>query len=140
MACIVLKGLSGERRIPEGANYVLIPGESIIGIDTSCKGDVSIQPATDELWATLHELDTELNEQGKGPGDWIKTLIKPAARLMGRTNCMSCEARRVVANAYGKLKVKHGQVKALTIIKDLWKLSLKNNEEVVLQKLKEYLN
>ena len=44
MACLVLKGLNGERRVPPSPDgqyrYASIPGEKIVGIDPDCGGDV----------------------------------------------------------------------------------------------------
>jgi hypothetical protein len=140
MACLVLKGLEGERRIPQdsrgGFRYAQIPGEKIVGIDPNCQGAV-VQPVTSESSKLIAELDAEL---GKGGGDWLKRFLKPAAKLLGKSNCMSCEGRRVVTNAYGALKAKHGQLEALRMIKDLWHRSFSEPEAEILKTLKEYLS
>lgn len=96
-----------------------------------------IQPVTQESNQLITELDQEL---GPGGGDWIKAFAGPAAKILGQSNCMSCEARRVVVNAYGTLKGKYGMIKALSLIKELWKKSFTQSEEEVLKTLKEYLD
>ena len=86
-------------------------------------------------------LSDELSESiGSGFGDWIRTVAKPIATVMGKKGCSTCEARRIVTNAYGKLRKKHGQIVALGLIKDLWALSYKADGEAVLQRLKELLD
>ena len=101
--------------------------------------------------AAQAELDTEVRkpgsifqelqqEVGGGFGDWIRSLAKPIATVMGKEHCSTCEARRIVTNAYGKLRKKHGQAVALGMVKDLWALSYKADGEAVLLRLKEMLD
>lgn len=88
--------------------------------------------------ATLqNELDTEL---GGGFGNWLKIIATPLAKLAGKTNCSTCEARRIATNAYAKLKKKYGQVEALRIIKELWADSMSKTGDEVLISLKKYLH
>ena len=135
MACIILELNGSTRSIPEGHPYRLMPGEKITGVDENCNGKIQrIQPNV----PSIH--DELVREIGGGFGDWIRTLTSPIAEVMGKKGCSSCEARRIVTNAYAKLKAKHGQIGALAIIKDLWALSFKAEGDQVLIKLKEILH
>jgi len=137
VACVLLKDGAGNiRKIPENTPFEKLPEEKIVGIDVNCglkEGELPRSPNTFTVLAK--ELNAEI---GEGKGDWIKALAKPVARLLGKTGCSNCEARRIVTNAYGKLKAKHGQAKALQLIKDLWITSTGNPEEALLA-LKEHL-
>lgn len=136
MACIVLEHNGVMRLIEEGQPYRLEKGERISGIDKTCNG-ASIIPVTPHV----HTLQDELSrEVGPGFGDWIKTLASPIATVLGKKGCSTCEARRIVTNAYGQLKARHGQLAALAAIKDLWALSYRTDGDRVLVKLKEMLN
>ena len=84
----------------------------------------------------LNELDARL---GSGGGDWLKVFFEPVARAIGKANCMGCEVRRVVTNAYSKLRDKHGKVVALVLMARLWYLSTKDVDKATKQ-LKDYLN
>ena len=142
MACLVFRLLDGtERRIPPSPDgqfrRASIPGEIYVGIDPTCGGEIALMPVQNESAALVAELDAEL---GGGAGDWIKRLAGPAARLLGVSSCMSCEARRVITNAYGQLKARHGKVEALRMIKTLWSRSFKEDEAAILETLKEYLS
>lgn len=135
MACIILEVNGSTRSIPDGQPYRLQPGEKITGVDKNCNGSVvKIRPNG----PTVH--DELIQEIGGGFGDWIRTLTSPIAEVMGKKGCSSCEARRLVTNAYAKLKAKHGQIGALAIIKDLWALSFRAEGDQVLIKLKEILH
>jgi len=141
MACLVFKLLDGtERRIPPSPDGQYrragVPGETYVGIDPDCGGDVVLTPVSNESAQLVAELDAEL---GSGSGDWIKRFADPIAKLLGQKSCMSCEARRVVTNAYGALKAKHGQIEALRMMKSLWQRSFNESEAEVLKTLKEYL-
>jgi len=59
--------------------------------------------------------------------------------LLGKSNCMTCEARRLVLNAVTKLTEKHGKVEAKRIVKDLLARSLKAEPSEILQSLKAVL-
>lgn len=90
-----------------------------------------------QQWALRDELQAEI---GAGYGDWIRFLAKPIAEVAGKKGCTACEARRIVTNAYGRLKEKHGSISALSMIKDLWALSMKADGDEVLMKLRGLLN
>ncbi len=139
MSCIVLQDtLNGNiRLVREGVPYRAYPTEKVIGADPSCAGTIEViaKPEHDVV-ALRNELDIAI---GSGTGDLIKVLATPFAKLLGKTNCTSCEARRLVTNAYAQLKEKHGQFKALTIIKDLWKMSFTADGDAVLEELKKQL-
>lgn len=135
MACIILELNGSKRSIPEGQPYRLIPGEKITGVDENCNGKIQA------IGASKPSLHDELaREIGGGFGDWIRTLATPIATVLGKKGCTSCEARRLVTNAYARLKAKHGQMEALAIIKDLWALSFRSSGDDVLRKLKEVLH
>ena len=140
MACIILKLGKDERRIPPDPDgqfrYRLQPGEIFDGsIDPTCGGDVALQPANDDTARLIEELDARL---GTGGGDWLKYFFTPVALVVGKKNCMSCEVRRVVTNAYANLKAKRGRVRALVAMAWLWKLSMKDPQAAA-ARLKEYL-
>ena len=135
MPCIVLELNGAKRLIESGKPYRLQPGEVLTGVDENCGGNtIRIVGKTD----TLH--DELALEVGPGMGDWIRTLATPIATVMGKKGCTTCEARRIVTNAYGQLKAQHGQLKALGMMKDLWMLSMKAEGDEVLARLKEMLN
>lgn len=141
MTCIVLKGPNGERRIAQDPDnqfrYTLLPGERFEGgIDPNCGGEIALQPHTDTTALVLAELDKKL---GQHAGDWIKVFAGPVARVIGKKDCMSCEVRRVVANAYANLKGKHGRISALRKMFSLWNLARKDPAAAAV-KLKEYLS
>ena len=140
MPCLVLKIGDRERRIPPDPDgqfrYTREPGEVMAGIDPDCGGDIRLEPTNNGAALLLAELDSELGKQGAG--EWIKVLAKPVAKVMGRSNCMACDVRRVVADAYSRLKEKHGVIKAVTMIAELYKMA-GHDQEAALQKLKEYL-
>lgn len=140
MPCIVLKLGKRERRIapdPDGQfRYTLLPGEKFDGgIDPNCGGEIALQPSNDKTAELLGELDAKL---GKGGGDWLKVFFAPVAIAIGKKDCMSCEVRRVITNAYANLKAKRGRVRALLAIGKLWALSMKDPAKAAV-KLKEYL-
>lgn len=145
MPCIVLKNTNGSTRIiPSGHPYRLQPGEQIDGVDMQCgERIIEANHAPRIQYDTAPRLPTlaqELEEQiGGGFGDWIRFMATPIAEVMGKKGCTTCEARRIVTNAYGKLKEQHGQLRALSIIKDLWALSMKASGDEVLVKLNEVL-
>ena len=140
MPCIVLIGPEGKRRIPPDTDgqfrYRLLPGEKFEGdIDPNCGGEIALQPFNDQTAGLLGELDAAL---GKGGGDWLKVFFAPVALAIGKKDCMSCEVRRVITNAYARLKKKRGRVRALLAIGKLWALSMKDPAKAA-AKLKEYL-
>jgi hypothetical protein len=140
MPCLVLKKGKSERRIPPDPDgqfrYVPQPGEIFDGsIDPNCGGEIALQPQNDTTAELLSELDQKL---GKGGGDWLKVFFAPVAKILGKANCMSCEVRRVVTNAYSNLREKRGRLRALAAMFRLWRLSMKDPAKAA-EKLKEYL-
>ena len=115
-----------------GTTFRLGPGEKIVGRSYNC-GHL-VKPVTPNL---QQELSAEL---GVGFGDILKQLAKPFAKVMGKQGCSSCEARRLITNAYAKLKAKHGQLEAMTTIRDLWALSFKASGDEVLKQLEAKLH
>jgi hypothetical protein len=138
MPCIVLQATDGNKRlIPHGSPYQLARGETVVGVDNTCGGDVRLISVVPKVEPLQKELQDQI---GPGFGDWIRSLATPIATVMGKRGCTTCEARRLVTNAYGKLREQHGQLKALSIIKDLWMLSTTASGDEVLVKLKEVLD
>lgn len=139
--CIKLTRPDGTSRVIAGdgsQSYTLAPGEKR-SVDPTCGGtQVAKLSPQKEKAQLLQELDQEL---GSGAGDWIKVLAKPIAILLNKQNCMSCEVRRVVVNAYAILKAKHGRGEAGRMMKQLWQKSLNGDSETeVLQQLKEWVS
>lgn len=118
-----------------GVPISMIPSEVLEAVKPTCESP-TIPTVTDAPVAA--SLQAELNEAiGGGAGDWIKTLVKPLAHLVGRQSCTQCEARRIATNAFAKLKVRYGNLEALRIMKELWTMS--SDPEATLTKLKTYL-
>lgn len=142
MSCFEIKSIDGNTRkveVPLNVSVPLSPGEVLVNVTPSCDGSIVVgtkpNPGVDQT-----ALLVELNEKvGSGAGDWIKTLVKPFAALVGRKNCTVCEARRIATNAYAKLVVIHGKEEAVRILKELWTMSMSQSGEAVLEKLKGYL-
>ena len=134
MACIVLENNGVRRTVRDGEPYKLARGEFIAGVDANCEGGFE---AVDRQTPRLQDEMSQV--VGPGFGDWIKVMAAPIAEVMGKKGCTTCEARRIVTNAYAKLKAQHGQLKALAMIKDLWALSYKADGDQVLLRLKELL-
>jgi len=134
---ILLKGPGGERKVAAGVPYRLLPGEVIVGtqLDDAVPAYVNVDPAA----LLVAEIEAELGTEGKGAGDWAKRFLKPVALLLGKANCMSCEARRLLFNAVTKRTEKHGKADAKRIIKELLARSLKESPSEILQSLKEVL-
>jgi len=137
--CIILEMPDGDRRlVVAGMPYRMRPGEKVVGADPTC-GAAKVDykaPGKDDLKTLKEEIDEAV---GGGVGDWIKVLAKPFAKLAGKEGCSACEARRIATNAYAQLKGKHGQFKAMSIMKELWELSFTAEPDAVLAKLKTYL-
>lgn len=137
MACFTLRGPNGDRKIPEGETYRMEPGEAIIEglIDWSC-GPQGSPGSYDATLALLSELDAKLGKHG---GDWLRAFFGPVAIVLGKTHCMSCDVRRIVANAYAALKLKRGRLGAILTMASLWRLSMKDPAAAA-SKLKEYVS
>src|SRR5215467_4903462 len=80
----------------------------------------------------LQELDKEV---GSGMGDLIKSLAKPVAKLIGKKDCAPCEVRRVLLNAFPRLRRKYGLRRSVEIIKEL----AQEKPEEAARVLKHYL-
>lgn len=119
------------------------PGERALREEENCfVATESFKVSTEVLKAQtqnvnlLNELDAKL---GSGGGDWLKVFFEPVAKAIGKANCMGCEVRRVVTNAYGNLRKKHGKVIALLLMARLWYMSTQDVDKAT-RKLKEYLD
>jgi hypothetical protein len=136
MRCIKLKSVTGtERLIPVGKPYTKQPDEDLLPGVWDCEnGQASLKNKPTPSLA--QELNSEI---GSGMGDWIKVVAKPVASLVGKQNCSPCEAKRIIVNAYGRLKARHGKLKAISIMKDLWQMSAAGKPEEALAQLKEQL-
>ena len=139
MHYIILEGPEGTREVQAGKAYKLKPGEKITGTrkDESVPDMVETDPARILLASMEQELHTE---DGYRLGDWVGWIAKPVALLLGKQDCMSCEARKATLNATTVLMKKHGDIEAKKIVKGLLKRSLKEEPEVILKELKEHLN
>lgn len=145
MPCITLKnavtGAITYKAVAVGQSFSHGTGEAVLSITERCPDGTDAEVL--QAPVNAHQaLLTELNEAiGGGAGDWIKALVSPFARATGRKSCTVCEARRLMTNAYGKLKAKYGQVEALRLIGELWQMSLAENPDTtaILTKLKQYI-
>lgn len=139
MACFLLRGPDGERWMEEHARYDRLPGEEIVPgmIRWDC-GPLQSGSQGDEVANLIAELDNELGKRGLG--EIIKYLAGPVAKVVGKQNCVMCEIRRVIANAFGKLIKKHGRLKATAKMIGLVMMSFVRSEEAVAKKLKEFLS
>ena len=136
--CVILEMPDGDRRlVVSGVPYRLRVGEKVVGVDRSCgSAKVEYVKPQSDVQITKDELDAAI---GPGVGDWVKLLAKPMAKLAGKANCTACEARRITLNAAGQLRQKHGVLKTASIITELTQMSLREEPDVVLAKLKTYL-
>lgn len=140
MNCLILKNSKGEKRLVplDGVtNYVQAKDEVVDGVAKNCNLEEPVVVVSQPNIPIMVELDREI---GPGAGDWIKTFVAPVAKLLGKQQCSGCESRRVVTNAYSRLKDKYGQTDALKKIKDLWQMSLTESSDAVMAKLKEYIS
>jgi hypothetical protein len=138
VSCVRLRSPDGTiRLVRSGEAYRKLPGEVVDGVDRTCGG---IVPEAHLPKNPAKQLREELNEAiGSGAGDWIHTLAKPLAKLVGKEGCTACEARRLATNAYAQLKGKHGKLEAMRIMKELWTMSFTQEPDEVLHKLESYL-
>lgn len=137
MDWVILKSPFGERKVEAGKPFRFLPGEIIIG--TQVDEAVSYHHVQDKTRILLDDIEKELQIEGNGLGDWVKTFASPVAALLGKSKCQSCDVRKVVLNSLQKLTDKHGAREAKRIIKDLIWRSFKEDNEVILKELKEYL-
>ena len=148
MPCMIFKhsgtGKVRAVQVDKGMSVMHQPNEVLVRVDPHCDetfiGMVEQHnkgvPISDH-GSLMHEMNEAI---GGGAGDWIKAMVAPFAKLIGKKSCTQCEARRLATNAYAKLKVKYGQIEALRIIKELWQMSMKEPGDTVLTKLKGYLD
>ena len=143
MACLHIKLPDNTIRkivTQVGESVSMGAGEIVAGVSENCEGELS---TTLPVNTTVHpqslyaEMESEI---GPGAGDFIKALAAPLAKLMGKEGCSSCEARRIVTNAYSKLKTKYGIIKTVSILKELWQMSFNESGDAVLGKLQEHLD
>lgn len=121
MTWIILQGPNGQRKVQEGEPYRLEPGEMVVGSDKSGAGSAD--------WALLNK---QALESGSSLGDFVAALAKPAAILLGKTNCKSCDVRKLIIDLRKKLG-----------FNGVWmfmKMSLTESPETVAQKIREALD
>jgi len=85
MACIILKGPFGERRVLENQPYRLGTDESIAGVDWTCAAN----PADN-----MNDLVTD-------DGFMVGNAIKKVTTALGMTQCMACRGRQQRYNQRG---------------------------------------
>lgn len=143
MSCLHFKNAAtGEDYYVQALSGVSIrhrPGDVLVGVEATCSSNLNAVIAAEPTQTLQQELNDAI---GSGAGDWIKTLVSPFAKLIGKKSCSICEARRLATNAYAKLKVKYGQVEALRIMKELWEDSFAERADpnAILLKLQGYLD
>lgn len=91
MACIILSGPLGERKIPENVPYQRLNGETIVGVDWTCAGQEQ------------RSVEEELARQGIKWGDAVAWVTKK----LGVQQCAPCKARQVIMNQGIAETVKH---------------------------------
>lgn len=134
---IILEGPEGKRKVQEGKPYRPKHGEVVIGVESDNEPVQYVQVSEAEL--LMREIETELKDDGHGLGSWAQYFAKPVAKLLGKTSCMSCEARKAALNALTQLTEKHGKPEAKKIVMGLIVKSFKSPPEVVLKELREAL-
>jgi hypothetical protein len=115
MSCVKVKSLAGRER-------------------EICDGKVTPLKIETLPQSTFAELEKEV---GAGIGDVVKVLATPIAAMVGKTNCSSCEGKRLSLNAIGNLIHKHGIVKTGGILNELFQMQ---DKEQIAVKLKEHLD
>ena len=144
MKCMILEDLEGNRRaVIMGKSFRFKPGEKIIDReDCIAAGQFLIHrkelKRPEKRISLQQELETEL---GAGFGDVMKRFAGPIAKLLGKSQCSSCDVRKIIVNGYGKLKAKYGMIEALRIMKLLWQDSFDTRipGEEILKQLQEKL-
>ena len=131
---IVLEDANGNRKeVGENEPYNRRVWHPIHGYQTSEEHD-SVDAV--EL---IRQIEAELEAEGIHWGDVLKMLFKPAALLLGKSYCMSCEVRKVILNSASKLIKKLGKVEAYVAMKGLIRDSFSKDSVGVLKQLKEIL-
>lgn len=88
----------------------------------------------------LNEIEEELKNEGRGPGDWIKFFAKPVALLIGKADCVACDVRGAAFNAYKALRAKYGKQEARARVRSIIIRSFTEQPEVLLRELKEAID
>lgn len=94
-------------RIP-GVRYTPLPGEKFLRIEKDeTPVEVYNQREAEKFLEILKEIDKRAKEKGYAgsKGDYIKLLLKPVALVLGKQNCILCEARTVILNLSSKLGI-----------------------------------
>ena len=93
MACFTVRGPRGERKIEEGQQYRLAPGEAIVPglIDWACGPQIPGDPA--------YNAQEELEAQGVKWGDAVAWVTKQ----LGVKQCAPCKARQEILNNASKV-------------------------------------
>lgn len=85
MACIILKGPLGERRVQENQPYRLGTDEAIAGVDWACN-----KLSSDDLESIFTK-----------DGFLFGNLVKKVASAMGFKQCLACKGRQQSWNLAG---------------------------------------
>jgi len=128
---------------PDGTRYTIAPGENHPGEDRAVgieRNGVNVSEEEKAAQVMLAEIEKDLALEGMGTGDWVKFFAKPVALLLGKTNCMFCEFRRVCINAVKRLRAKYGDTEAKRKVKDLILRSFTEEPEVLFRELRELLH
>jgi len=130
MNFIIIDGPDGRRKVEEGATFILALGESVVGSESDGLQDhVDIDQT--KLDQELAELSHTAGNPGFGMGDMIAILAKPVALVLGKTDCASCEVRKMIFNIWRKLGAK--------AVWKLVKMSMNEPAETVAARLREIL-
>jgi hypothetical protein len=127
---------------PDGSRYTIAPGENhpadhrAIGIE---RNGVSLSEEERAAREMLAEIERELDTEGRGLGDWVKMFARPVALLLGKTDCLACEFRKVCLSAVKKLRAKYGDGEGKRKAKELIFRSYREPPEVLTHELKELL-
>ena len=139
MPCIkLIKQDGSEEIIQPNEPFKKGLGDRVV-VDNTC-GDVSKTPLILRMTNNSNNIATLDKEIGPGLGDWVKVLASPVARLLGKSNCASCEATRISLNAFNKLKGKYGKVEALKLMAELVVKTKSGEVDSAVRKLQEYLH
>jgi len=130
MNWITITGPNGRRKVEEGATFILALGESVVGSESDGLQDhVDIDQT--KIDQELAEISHIAGNPGFGMGDMIAILAGPVALVLGKTNCASCEVRKMIFNVWRKLGAK--------AVWKLVKMSLDEPPETVAARLREIL-
>ena len=122
---IILRGPDGERKVLEGTAYTKLPGEYVVGSD----GGSSIDPIIDRIGAAA----------GIPIGTATALLLHPLAKAFGKEGCTSCQGRAMALDFFTRLTQKHGALKSVMLLKELFTVAAKDNPEAVASRIREML-